>query len=52
MIVMKVYRDDDGCLTLEHNGTEAIFTIRSKTLSGIHTMLDVIEKLENEDEWI
>ena len=51
MIVMRVYKDD-GVLTLEPNGTEPVFTVRSKTMSGIYNMLDMLQKIEDRDEWI
>ena len=52
MIVMKVYRDDEDYLTLEPNGTEPIFTIRSKTMSGIYNMLEMLQNIEDRNEWI
>jgi hypothetical protein len=52
MIVFKVYREEDRTLTLDANGTEPIFTVRSKTMSGIYSMLEMLQKIEDKNEWI
>lgn len=48
MIVMRVFREDER-LTLEPNGTEPIFTIRSKTMSGIYGMLEMLQQIEDRE---
>lgn len=48
MIVMKIYRDIDGDLTFDRQG-EAVFTVRSKTMSGIYNMFEMLNQIEERE---
>lgn len=48
MIVMKLYRDIDGDLTFDKQG-ESVFTVRSKTMSGIYNMTEMLAQIENRE---
>jgi hypothetical protein len=45
MIVMKVYRDSEGYLSFDKTD-KALMTVRSTTMSGCINMLEMLQRME------